>query len=168
MALEIRAREGIPVRQALSRLVVKGTDLDPDFLDLVKEELNVKEVITAPGDVLAVELDTKITPELKLEGICRDLTRHINDRRKKMGLSFKDKIDLYIETPDPEIQACIDQFKARLMMAVQADAITDVIEQDTNIEKMEIRGSPVKFIIKRKWFLFLIIEIYDFIRDQGY
>ena len=60
-------------------------------MDLIKEEINVKEIaLGAPikGDV---ELDTALTPELREEGELRELLRKIQDLRKESGLSVKDK-----------------------------------------------------------------------------
>ena len=49
----------------------------------------------AGGDV---ELDTKITAELKEEGIIRELVRAVQDLRQKAGLEPGDKVVLAIET----------------------------------------------------------------------
>ena len=40
-----------------------------------------------------VELDTQITPELKLEGEARDLMRALQDWRKEKTLTLKQKLN---------------------------------------------------------------------------
>lgn len=92
LALEARQRAGIKVRQPLQKLTVNSAELlgKEDLLELIKEELNVKEVVVQTGDTERVVLDTDITPELKEEGEVRELMREIQDMRKKAGLSPHD------------------------------------------------------------------------------
>lgn len=97
LALEARQNASIKVRQPLSKLTVNSSRLlnKNDLLGLMKDELNVKEVIVQTGSEERVVLDTEITPELKEEGEVRDLMREIQDLRKKAGLSPQDKATLY-------------------------------------------------------------------------
>lgn len=44
-----------------------------------------------------VALDLSITPELRLEGMARELVRSVNEARKEAGLDISDRVDLYIE-----------------------------------------------------------------------
>src|SRR3989338_883932 len=95
LGLEARQKAGIKVRQplALLKLKVESCKLSGKYLDLIKDELNVKKIIfekrselksSERSDLGEVLLDTKITPELKLEGNYRELVRAIQDMRKKM------------------------------------------------------------------------------------
>jgi isoleucyl-tRNA synthetase len=54
--------------------------------------VNVKEVVFDPKIEGDVELDTEITPELKEEGILREIIRNIQEMRKQAGLKPRDKI----------------------------------------------------------------------------
>ena len=47
---------------------------------------------------LNVELDTKLTPELEIEGYAREIARKVQAARKKAGLVKGDKIGLLIVT----------------------------------------------------------------------
>jgi len=69
-----------------------------EYIEIVKDELNVKEIKFEKGEELKVELDLNITEELKKEGQYRELLRAIQDMRKKNGLSPSDVVTLYIET----------------------------------------------------------------------
>jgi len=149
IALEIRAKEKIPVRQVLSSLKIKGTKLENKYLDIIRDELNVKEVSFAEGTELSIELETSITPELKIEGIYRDLVRHLNNIRRKKKLSFKNRIKLFIETSDDSIKASIKKFKEQLMKSIQADAIIEKLENKPDIEEIEINNSKVKIYIEK-------------------
>ena len=57
------------------------------LLDLIKEEINVKEIIFDNKIKEEIELDTNITEELKKEGIAREIVRSIQNMRKELGLS---------------------------------------------------------------------------------
>jgi isoleucyl-tRNA synthetase len=91
LALEKRAKAKIKVRQPLQRLTVNNKQLTEELLDLIKDEVNVKEIVFGK----TIELDTKITPELKEEGLVREFIRQIQEIRKKTGLVPKDKIIVY-------------------------------------------------------------------------
>jgi len=45
---------------------------------------------------LAVELDAKITPELKKEGEAREIVRMIQDKRKKMGTKLDGQVNVIL------------------------------------------------------------------------
>lgn len=54
-----------------------------------------------------VLLDTRVTPELAREGMAREVVRFVQDSRKKAGLEMEDRIELSLDTPDPELQEAI-------------------------------------------------------------
>ncbi|MEX2010312.1 MAG: class I tRNA ligase family protein [Parcubacteria group bacterium] len=84
-ALEARFKAGIKIRQPLSSVTLK---LDGAYAELIKEEVNVKEV--KEKETEGVDLDTHITPELEEEGKLRDVIRSIQDMRKEKGLKPSD------------------------------------------------------------------------------
>lgn len=95
LALEVRAKEGVKVRQPLARLEsglekLKGKT---EFLAIIADEVNVKEVLIVPG-IEGVRLDLVITPELRDEGVLRDLIRHVQELRKQKGFVPSDAIRL--------------------------------------------------------------------------
>jgi len=98
LALAKRAELGIAVRMPLSVLKLKTqsekgktTGKSEKLLDLIKDEVNVKKIEFIVGLSEEVELDTTMTPELKLEGQQRELVRQIQDLRKKAGLQISDQ-----------------------------------------------------------------------------
>jgi len=100
VALKERADEGIKVRQPLSSLTVPrkcGLEGKEEFLELIKEEVNVKEVLFDEKLQEGVVLDKKITPELKEEGEAREIVRTVQNLRKRAGLVPGDKVDLFYE-----------------------------------------------------------------------
>ncbi len=122
LALEARTKAGIKVRQPLQQVKTQRSKgkLSPEFLELIKDEVNVKEVIFTDKIEGEVALDTTITPELKAEGERRELVRLIQDLRKEQGLKPTDPISLTLPEKD---EAVIGAQLADFQRAVRATAI---------------------------------------------
>ena len=56
-----------------------------------------------------VMIDTRLTPELKNEGLARDIVRNVQNLRKDAGLDIADRITLALVTESPAMKAAIDQ-----------------------------------------------------------
>lgn len=99
LGLEARNRANIKVRQPLAVLKVSSAKFhtlgDDRLVEIIKEEVNVKEIVFDEG-VEGVELDTLITEELKKEGTVREFIRSIQELRKEEGLNQKDKVKLSV------------------------------------------------------------------------
>jgi len=96
MALAKRKEAGIKVRQPLPalRINVQCSIFNFQLLELIKDELNVKQVIWEKGEELQVELDTTITDVLKAEGEVRELIRQVQQLRKDAGARLDQRIKL--------------------------------------------------------------------------
>lgn len=120
--LSLRAKAGIKVRQPLASVSVPAC---ADFVDqdeILEEELNVKEVILG-SEVVAI--DTTITPELKREGLMREVIRHVQAARKNAGLQVDDRICLSLAADDAEVQAAIAEHAATIAVETLADTVAD-------------------------------------------
>ena len=96
LALKERAEKRIKTRQPLRQLKVRDLEvgLEEELIKLIKGEVNVKEVIFDSKIKNEVELDTKITPNLRKEGQIREIIRYIQAMRKNAGLKPKDEISV--------------------------------------------------------------------------
>ena len=56
-----------------------------------------------------VALETTLTPELRCEGLAREVIRLIQDARKSDGLDVTDRIALWWEASDPELAAALTE-----------------------------------------------------------
>jgi isoleucyl-tRNA synthetase len=65
-------------------------------------------------------LDTRITPELKAEGLAREVVRFVQDARKEAGLDVSDKIALVLTTDSVELAGAIETHMASISSDVQA------------------------------------------------
>ena len=95
-ALAERAKAGIKTRQPIASLKIKSQNSRikniEELIDLIKEEVNVKNVIFSDDMEREIELDTEITPELREEGVLREIIHYIQVMRKKGGFKSGDKI----------------------------------------------------------------------------
>ena len=86
-----------------------------ELVNIIKEELNVKEVEWESGkEEIAVDYDFELTPELKAEGMMRELLRLIQDTRKQAKYAFSDKVKLYFETSSDEIRKVFTKFENQI------------------------------------------------------
>ena len=118
-ALEERHKQNLKIRQPLNSMRASDKfqwkNLGADYLALAKEEINVKNVVFSQNlaDKL-VEFDLTITPELREEGILRDLIREIQAARKEAGLTPKQKMPAKIEASPAEILDVLEKYSARI------------------------------------------------------
>ncbi|MFA6397560.1 MAG: class I tRNA ligase family protein [Candidatus Paceibacterota bacterium] len=98
--LDVRTKAGIKVKQPLASLKLKMENgkLSNGYLELIKDEMNVKEVVLDDKIENDLVLDTEITEELKQEGLYREFFREVQELRKKENLTTGDTIVLFIET----------------------------------------------------------------------
>lgn len=80
--------------------VHNGQSVTVNGIEVQPGDINI--TLTEKEDVVAVEdhgyvaiLDIDLTPELKQEGMVRDLVRHIQTLRKEAGYNVDDRIELW-------------------------------------------------------------------------
>ena len=113
VALEQRSKANIKVRQPLSKLKIK-VKIANDLAQLIKDELNVKEVLFDNTIKNDVELDIIISPELRIEGDYREFLRSIQELRKKENLSQHNKVTLIVNV-NKDMKKIIEKFKPELL-----------------------------------------------------
>lgn len=158
--LSKRASEGIKVRQPLASVKLVNTisqdtpaEVAQFLIDIAKDELNVKsvEIVTDSESESAqpsVVYDLTITPELKREGLMREIVRHVQSARKQAGLQIDDRIVLSISSDDSEIYQAIDAFADVIKsetLAVELNSAVDESEKyDAKIESKLVEISLKK------------------------
>ena len=136
--LSLRAKAGLKVRQPLASVTVPSLGEHVDFDPILKDELNVKAVKTGK----AVAIDEKLTPELKREGLMREVIRHVQSARKAAGLNVDDRISLALKTGDEELQKAItehDNVIQEETLAVRSDGMDSHAHESTvTVEGVEL------------------------------
>jgi isoleucyl-tRNA synthetase len=135
-----RAAARIGLRQPLPMARVAGagfSELGPEFLKLVADELNVKSVEPLPpgaefgsGCVIAgrpglargclVALDVAVTPELRLEGLARQAIRVVQEARRAGQFGLGEQIAVGWQSPDQEVTAALTDFGQLISRRVRA------------------------------------------------
>jgi isoleucyl-tRNA synthetase len=106
---------------------------------IILDEVNSKAYMVV-GE--GVSVDTKITPELKMEGDARDFIRAVQELRKQKGLAPQDRISLKIQTSDGG-EAVMKAFETEIKRVVGADSI-----DFTNAEGEEITAGDHSFTVE--------------------
>jgi len=123
--LAVRDQAQIGLKWPLAKAEVKSKNkLSKELQGIVSRQLNVKKIIMEKGEVIAIKLDTKMTPELEAEGFAREISRKVQALRKNTGLVKEDSIDLVI-VADEEFSKIISKGK-------------DMIKERTSSKKVEI------------------------------
>ena len=143
--LELRSRASIKVRQPLKSFSVKKTGLRNEaYFEILRDELNVKEIIVDKKLESDAALDTEITPVLRREGSARELVRQLQDMRKKARLDPEDFIAVSLDGWDWEEWLPVIAKGARIKKFVS----TETIENPDIEEKLVVDG--VSYVIRLK------------------
>ena len=158
--LSKRASEGIKVRQPLASVKLINTisqdtpaEVVQFLIDIAKDELNVKSVeIVTDSESESVQpsvvYDLTITPELKREGLMREIVRHVQSARKQAGLQIDDRIVLSISSDDSEISQAIDAFADVIKSETLAVELNSVVKESEKYDA-KIEGKLVEISLKK-------------------
>ncbi len=131
-----------PLQKA--KIYGKDVDLNDELIEILKSQLNVKEIEVEDEGELKVELDTKITPELEAEGYARELSRQVQEFRKKLGLNKKETIQLYIQS-----ESNLKELISNQIEFIKSRTNSKTINFVTTLEKENFKNE-IDFSIKDK------------------
>jgi isoleucyl-tRNA synthetase len=145
--LNQRAAHGIKVRQPLQSITIQ-TEHEKRlnyFKDIIAEELNIKEVLFEANDTnLREVISTEITPELKREGLMREVIRQVQNARKEADLQVDDRIRLHLRTEDSQLQQAIDEHTA----TIQAETLAvDMALKEPQGFQTEVTIEDIQLVI---------------------
>ena len=158
--LSKRASEGIKVRQPLASAKLINTisqdtpaEVAQFLIDIAKDELNVKSVeIVTDSESESVQpsvvYDLTITPELKREGLMREIVRHVQSARKQAGLQIDDRIVLSISSDDSEISQAVDAFADVIKSETLAVKLNSAVDESEKYD-VKIEGKLVEISLKK-------------------
>ena len=157
--LSQRAKNGIKVRQPLQIFEIRGKNATDLLLyeDIFKDELNVKIVSFNqrtvhngdPVDELIAELSMEITPELKREGIMREVIRHIQSARKQAGLNVDDHIQFGIKSEDEAIRRALNEHTKTIEQETLGTLVPLLSGQNVHQQIAKIDGNIITiYLIK--------------------
>lgn len=162
IGLKCRADSGVKLRQPLrSALVVTDVNhgLSVELTDIIRQELNVKEVIltdklaetsglviNSEGD-LQVGLNIELDEELKTEGLYREIIRQIQAARKNEGLQMGQLVKLQVKLDDQSLQNFIASKLDQIKKDVYLSELIFVDNLDNKSVKIEGVETKLKFLL---------------------
>jgi isoleucyl-tRNA synthetase len=121
--------------------------LSPEDVELTQETLEGWGVATEGGVTVALELE--VTPELRLEGLARELVRLVQDARKEAGLQVSDRIALGVAASG-EVAEALAVHRAFVAAETLATEIRDEpLPEPEHRAEAEIEGSAVTVTLRR-------------------
>jgi len=159
--LSKRAEAKLKVRQPLASVSLSSQHLDflasnspqAEFYGaILLEELNVKryELRTEGADALEVTLDVAITPELKREGMMREVIRNVQQARKQAGLNVDDRIELNLYSEDAELTAAIQEHAQAIRQETLATSLDQSDAQVSDVYATTVQVDAVTLAIALK------------------
>jgi len=110
------------------KLMVDGqeVELEPEDVEILVSTIEGYEY--ASQDEVAVYLDTTITPELRMEGLAREIVRRIQETRRQAGLKFVQQIKTWLEGDEELIKS--------------AEKFADYIKNETQSTELVLGKKP--------------------------
>jgi len=126
----------------------ESQELDPDDLTVVRRASGNMVVKESAGYFAAIDPD--VTPELRTEGLARELVSRVQRMRKEAGLAVSDRIVLAIGGSE-ELEAAARAHRARIAEEVLARDIT-IGDNELEInagQAVDIDGQPARIALER-------------------
>lgn len=121
--------------------------LSPEDVDLAQETPEGWAVATEGGVTVALELE--VTPELRLEGLARELVRLVQDARKEAGLQVSDRIELGLAV-EGELAQALSTHRAFVAAETLATAVREgILPEAAHRVDTEVEGSAVTVSLRR-------------------
>ncbi len=94
--------------------------------------------VTQSADI-QIALNVEVSPDLRDEGLARDVVRHIQQLRKERGLNIEDRIEASYETQDADLRRAIERWEEYICGETQCDRL---IQGSLGLESKEVALGP--------------------------
>jgi len=117
--------------------------------DILVNSQPAASLAVAADKGMTVGLDTAITPELKAEGLAREIIRRIQELRKKKGFNIEDRIKTNYKV-EGDLAKVFKESAATIM----AETLSQILEaaalaEGATVEEEEIDGQKVLFSLEK-------------------
>jgi len=153
--LSIRQEEGIRLRYpCLKAIIVEKENMKKigNLLDIINNQANVKitEIVKKTPKKKSIKfkersqcligLETEVTNELKVERMVRELTRHIQQNRKKNKFHVKENIELFVVCNNKETINQLKNFEKEISDITRAKTLEILISTPNKVKKGFVSG----------------------------
>ena len=123
---------------------VNGTPTRVDLCDVEVYSEDIPGWLVANEGTVTVALDVTLTPELKQEGLARDIVNRIQNIRKSRDYDITDRINLVFKK-NPETDEALKNFGSYIAAQVLAEAVAtaDTLGDSESVEHLDIDGIMV-------------------------
>jgi isoleucyl-tRNA synthetase len=134
-------------------LIVEGQDIQIQPDEVLVESSSPEGYTVAEAGGVLVALDITMTPELRQEGIARELVRNIQDARKSAGFAIADRIAVHFGgvAGDQELETVVRQWGDYIRAETLADdLILDAPEVGAHTEALDLDGRALTVGVVRR------------------
>ena len=163
-----RAKAGIKVRQPLAKAIIalaqesEGDALQKFAAD-IKDEVNIKELefvkdtlsedmpyhAVANDGKYWVAIDIRLSPQLKAEGVSREIVRHIQTMRRAAGFDVVDHIVTYYQGKE-DVARVLKDFGGYIKQETLSLELTEGLPPEgAYVEKHRISNSDVLLAVSK-------------------
>ena len=140
-----RDKSKIGLRWPLASAKISSLDkLNKEIEDLLKQQLNVKEILFKKDKDVSVELNLNMTPELEAEGFAREIARKIQSERKTRNMNKDQRIVLNLFVSS-KIKIFLSNHKDFISKRVGATKISFIDAKANDLIFFEIRDEKIGF-----------------------
>lgn len=125
-------------------------DVEGSSITLTSEDVQVERavhegVIAANQGLITIALDTKLSEELLLEGLAREIVNKVNTMRREADFAVTDRIKLQMEATD-RVKAAFELFREYICQEVLA---VDVVFASTTGTEWDLNGEQTVISIEK-------------------
>lgn len=149
--LSQRARAQVKVRQPLQSVSILDEKeiLNEELKAVILEELNVKEVFThGRKETELVVLNLEMSPQLKREGLTREVIRHVQNSRKQAGLQVDDRIRLSLDASGELLEAILT-FEEEIKHETLAKELNAAAGRNSYSTEVKVENSVLKISLEK-------------------
>ncbi len=122
-------------KEGLLQMQIANENVEIELADVEVVSEDIPGWLVANEGILTVALDITVSPELRSEGLARELVNRIQNIRKQSGFEVSDRVDVFVLS-DENIDPVIEMHGEYIAQQVQAesieivDAVSDASELD--------------------------------------
>jgi isoleucyl-tRNA synthetase len=131
-------------RRTDDSVIVGGVTLSPGEFELTLVGEGPGHAAALPGNRGLVSLDTTVTPELRAEGVARDLVRLVQQARRDAGLHVADRIRLTLG-----LSAALEEMVAPFVDVITAPTLAVELVFDAREANAELDGHSIYVGVER-------------------
>ncbi len=144
VARQVQAGETVTVRLGETEV-----ELEPEAILIQTQPATGLAV--AADKVLTVAVDATVTPELKAEGLAREIVRRLQNMRKQADFAIADHITTWYETTDPELNRVFTAWGPYIQAETLSDElVAGVAPADAYRQAHKLDGISLTLAVRRK------------------